>query len=365
MIIELVSIIIVSIAIITELLFIILWLSNFKSFGNSLVNFPSVDILIAARNEEDNIEACLDSLVALDYPKDKLNIWVGNDGSTDGTWQVIEKYVSKHSNLKGFQITEHTIKGNGKANVLAQLALKSHGDWIFITDADMIVTKHWVQAMLSAAEIEQAALVSGTSLVIGSNWLSKFQRLDWLYTTSMLKVVSDLGVPVTAIGNNMAITRLVYEEIGGFESLPFSVTEDLEIFKHVKKSHRTMNLFSAEVLNKSVPQKSIIQLLVQRKRWMRGAFELPIHLLGTLLIQAIYFPTIIILAIYHPVAGISFWLTKWLLKYLFSIISAKKLKEKVSIIDSFVSEWYLMLFSMASILYYFWPGKIYWKGRSY
>ncbi len=362
---ELLAIGIVGAAILTQLLLLILWLVNFKASSSSLKLYPTVDVLIAARDEEDNIAACLDSLLALDYPKDKLTIWVGDDASNDATWKLMEEYSLNNSNVNGLQITKQITQGNGKANVLAQLAHKCQGEWIFVTDADIQVPAQWVQSMLAAAEIVKAELVTGTSLVEGKSWLARFQRLDWLYATSMLKVVSDLGVPVTTMGNNMAISRKVYEEIGGFESLPFSVTEDLEIFKAVVKIYKAINLWSPKVLNKSTPQPTLLDLLKQRKRWMRGAFELPFQLLGVLVIEAVYLPSVLILIVLNPILGISFWGLKWILKYMFGVISAKKLKENISIFDSFVAEWYSIVFSMVSILYYFWPSKINWKGREY
>lgn len=362
---ELIAIIIVGSAILIELLLIIFWASNFKSSPTILENYPTVDILIAARNEQDNIAACLNSLVVLDYPKEKITICVGDDASDDNTWQLIEKYAAEHSHIQGFQITKQITRGNGKANVLAQLAHKCQGDWIFITDADIQVPKLWVHTMLASASTKKAELVTGTSLVEGKPWLAKFQRLDWLYATSMLKVISDLGVPVTTMGNNMAIRRKVYEGVGGFENLPFSVTEDLELFKAVQKNHKTINLWSPDVLNKSTPQPSLVGLLKQRKRWMRGAFELPFQLLGILILEAIYLPAILILIFCNPMLGCSLWLLKWVLKYMFGYLSAKKLEENVSIFDSFVAEWYSVFFSLASVLYYFWPGKIAWKGRKY
>ncbi len=363
--IELITIAIIGVAIATELLLMVFMLINFKGYSNSVKFFPTVAILVAARDEENNMIACLDSLIALDYPADKLEIWVGDDASSDSTWQIIKEHADKYSIINGLQIIKNITKGNGKANVLAQLANASKSDWIFITDADIQVPKQWVKSMLAAAADNDIALVTGTSLVSGEEILAKTQRLDWLYATSMLKVISDIGTPVTTMGNNMAVKRNVYEEEGGFENLPFSVTEDLELFKQVKKNYSTINLFSAEALNISAPQKSIAELLIQRKRWMRGAFELPFQLLGILLIQAFYMPAIIILSIINPLLGVGLWAMKWLLKYIFSSISAKKLKEKVSLFDSFVTELFAMFFSLASVVYYLWPGKVYWKGRAY
>lgn len=362
---ELVAISIIVVAITTEVLLIILWRTNFKSYNSHLTTHPSVIILVAARNEETNIAACLDSLLALDYPIGQFQILVGDDASSDATWEIIQGHAAKYSNLNGMQITKRITDGNGKANVLAQLAEQSESDWIFITDADITVPKQWLKSMLAATEKEAVALVTGTSIVSGKGILAKIQRLDWLYATSMLKIISDVEIPATTIGNNMAIKRSVYEEIGGFESLPFSVTEDLEIFKVVKKNHKTVHLCSAEVLNKSAAQNSVMELLIQRKRWMRGAFELPIQLLSILVIQAAYFPAILILLVLNPVLGGILWISKWIIKFIFQVVTAKKLKEKVSIFDSFVSEVFTMIFSMSSLVHYLWPGKIHWKGRAY
>ncbi len=363
--IELIAIAIVGVAICAELLLAVFMLTNFKRHNISINVFPTVAILVAARDEEVNIAACLDSLLALDYRADKLQIWVGDDASSDATWQIIKEYAEQHSTINGLQIIKSITSGNGKANVLAQLANASKSDWIFITDADIQVPNQWVSSMLAVAENEEIGLITGTSLVSGEGILAKIQRLDWLYATSMLKVISDIGTPVTTMGNNMAIKRSVYEEVGGFENLPFSVTEDLELFKQIKKNNKTINLFSAGVLNKSAPQKSILELLIQRKRWMRGAFELPFQLVGILLIQAFYMPAVIILIIINPLLGVGLWFIKWGLKYIFSYISAKKLKEKVSLFDSFVTELFAMVFSLVSVVYYLWPGKVYWKGRAY
>lgn len=365
MIFELIAFIIIGIAFLTEVVLVMVWLLNFKSDDSILDEYPSVDILIAARDEEHNLSTCLEAIANLDYPIEKINVWVGDDDSSDRTWEIIQGFQSKFTHFNGVQITKQITKGNGKANVLAQLAHMSQGDWIFITDADITVPKYWVKSMLSGGKVPKADLITGTSLVEGKSWLAKIQRLDWLYATSMLKLISDIGVPVSTMGNNMAIKRRVYNQVGGFESLPFSVTEDLELFKAVQKNHTTVNLWSEGVLNKSAPQASVIDLLVQRKRWMRGAFELPYQLLAILVIQAVYFFAIIVLLFLNPVAGLVLWISKWLIKFIFQVVTSKKLKENISIFDSFVAEVFSMAFSMASLLHYFWPGKIYWKGRAY
>ena len=363
--IETAALVLVGIALISDILLVLLWLVNFKSDMSDPEYFPEVDILVAARNEEENIGRCLNSLISLDYPVEKVNIWVGDDGSSDKTWKLIRQFQEKYPNVHGYKINEHIVKGNGKANVLAQLAHYGKAEWMFMTDADIAVPKQWVKAMLGAAQAHDLALVTGTSLVEGVSFLARFQLVEWLYATSMLKVVSDLGVQATTMGNNMAIKREAYEEVGGYENIPFSVTEDLELFKQVKKRYATRNLFASEVLNKSVPQTSVKSLYVQRKRWMKGAFQLPFSMLVILVVQAMYFPAVITLFFLSPVLGIVFWFLKWFTKYSFLTLAARKLTEKLSIFDSFVMDLASVIFSITSLVYYFWPGKISWKGRKY
>ncbi|MCB0497494.1 MAG: glycosyltransferase [Cyclobacteriaceae bacterium] len=363
--IEILCLVLVGIALLSDVLLLIFWLTNFKEDTDELNELPEIDILVAARNEEANIGRCLDSLIALDYPKNKTNIWVGDDDSTDRTWSIIERYQKEYAQVHGVQIKERVTKGNGKANVLAQLARLGAAEWLFVTDADIAVPKQWAKSMLGAAIANNLALVTGTSLVEGPNFISRFQCIEWLYATSMLKVVSDLGIQATTMGNNMAIRRVVYDEVGGYENIPFSVTEDLELFRQVKKRHETRNLFSANVLNMSSAQTSFSELIVQRKRWMRGAFQLPFPMLLILIVQAVFFPAAIALLIVNPVVGGIAWLTKWLTKYGFQRSAARKLRIKLSVVDSFIMDWVSVIFSMASLMYYLWPGKIKWKGRTY
>ncbi len=354
-----------SVAFLTDVALVVFWQLAYKNPRPLVRKWPTVDVLIAARNEEDYLPACLQALTQVDYPKDKLTIWVGDDNSTDNTWQIIERFAHMHPFIKGVKITDTNPNINGKAHVLSRLAGHSQATWMFFTDADIQVPDTWIKAMLQGAKAKQASLVTGTSLVQGSSWLAHTQRLEWLNATAMLKLISDLGVPVASMGNNMALKRTAYQAIGGFESLPFSVTEDLELFKAVKKKFTTVNLFNAELLNKSEAQPGLLPLLKQRKRWMRGAFELPWQLLGLLVIQVMYFPAIVVVGIINPPLGLSLWLTKWVTKFTFQQLSAKKIKENISIFHSFATEGFTMFFSMASLLYYFWPGKVAWKGRTY
>jgi len=343
---------------------IILWLANYKDSKDGIGDTPFVSILVAARNEENNLADCLQSLLDLDYPDDQYEILVGNDKSEDKTGEIADAFSARYKQIRSFTIYKKLIKGNGKANVLAQLVPKAQGEFIFITDADIRFPQKWIQSMLAGMS-NDVALVTGTSVVVGSNLLAYMQQIDWLFATGMLKVVSDLNIPVTTMGNNMLIRRKVYEEIGGYEAMPFSVTEDLELFNHIKQDYKTVNLFNSNVLNESMPIKSLAELLVQRKRWMRGAFELPFIMIALLATQASFFVIILGLFLMDPVLATIVLATKFGFRYIFLSLVVRKLKDKVNVFGSLIFEVYTSIFSLVSLLYYLIPGPIEWKGRKY
>ena len=356
--------IIACLVLLADLSLILLWQINYKNAKDGISDTPFVSVLIAARNEEDNLADCLESILAVDYPTDKFEILVGDDKSEDQTGEVAHAFSIRYPQVKSHAIYKQKINGNGKANVLAQLARKAKGEFLIITDADIRVPSKWFKAMLLGMN-EEVALVTGTSVVVGSNILAYMQQIDWLFATGMLKVVSDLGIPVTTMGNNMLLRKSAYEEIGGYEALPFSVTEDLELFNHIKEKYKTVNLFNQEVLNESQPEKSLYALLAQRKRWMRGAFELPAIMVVLLAMQASFIVIILGLLIFNPLFALGVLGLKFAFRYLFVSMIVNKLNDRINIFGSLIFEFYTSVFSLVSLIYYFIPGPIEWKGRKY
>lgn len=192
---------------------------------------PRVSILIAARNEEATIARCLAAVRQLNYPPALLEVLLGNDASTDATAAVATQAM--HGFQGRFQllaITETLGEARGKANVLAHLARAATTEYFFITDADIAVPTTWVQGLLAYAQ-PGVGTVTGLTVVEGPRLFDKLQGLDWLLSLGLVQVVSDLGKPVTAMGNNMLVTRAAYGATGGYEQLPFSVTEDYALFQ--------------------------------------------------------------------------------------------------------------------------------------
>jgi cellulose synthase/poly-beta-1,6-N-acetylglucosamine synthase-like glycosyltransferase len=332
----------------------------------SLTDYPLVSILVAARNEEGNILECLRALASMNYPEDKFEVLIGNDRSEDNTKLITLEFIRSHKNFKLIDITENVGHAKGKANVLAQLARKTNGEYFFITDADISVPENWIHEMLGNYK-KSSGTVSGVTMIKGETLFAKLQSIEWIHAFGMVKAVSDQNIPVSAVGNNMMIPRKVYEETGGYENIPFSVTEDFELFKAtLDLGYGYQQLMGPGVLAISKPLDSLKRLLNQRRRWMQGAVQIPLVLSTLLLLQSLFFPIILLGMFVMPNFAILVWAGKLILQYSFINRVYRKIDYKFPLWKYIIIyELYTGIVSLLTLLYYLKPGKIEWKGRRF
>lgn len=324
-----------------------------------------VSILIAARNEEANIILCLQSVNALSYAPEDFEVLIGNDASEDRTGILIEDYIQDKPTFRLFNIQENIGLARGKANVLAQLAHHAKGGCLLMTDADIQVPPLWIQAMLGACS-HNTGVVAGITIVKGQHLFHHLQSLDWAYAFGMVHLLMIRKIPVTAMGNNMLITKEAYQAVGGYENIPFSVTEDFTLFHAiVNKGYHFTHLLTKDVLAYSQPVLSFTDLLNQRKRWMGGAVKLPFYIKCIFLIQALIFPLLIIFLWIAPKVFLIIFFTKILFDIIYLLWVLNRIKELHLIRYVLLYEIYMAAFSMLTLLYYFVPGKLQWKGRKY
>lgn len=330
-------------------------------------HWPKVSVLIPSRNEESNIQSCLEAISKLDYPQDKLQLILGNDGSTDQTEIIIKSWIDKMRFDVKFLNIEKTISGlNGKASALSQMAKYARGEVLLFTDADCRPHTNWIKSMVAAQMTSGAALVTGITRVEGKHWFAKMQEIDWWLTLGMVKSMSDIGLNLTSMGNNMLITKEAYDAVGGFEGIPFSLTEDFEMARQInKRGFEHVHQVTSGNLISTQGQKKLPGLLSQRKRWMAGAMALPWSWKLLLGFQVMFFPAMLILLFLHPFESILIWLLKVLIQGLFVYGFASKTSSKLKIRHLLLFEIYYMITSWSTIVYYFWPAKTDWKGRKY
>ena len=328
---------------------------------------PRVSILIAARDEEAALPRCLASLRALNYPAELLEILVGDDASTDRTAAVAAAAMQGFAGqFQVIPITENLGRARGKANVLAHLTHRATTDYFFITDADISLPQTWITGLLAHAA-SGVGTVTGITAVGGPRLFHQLQGIDWLLSLSMVQVVSDLGRPVTAMGNNMLVTRAAYEATGGYEALPFSVTEDFALFQAVLAAgFGFRQVFQADIRADSLPMPTWAALLRQRKRWLRGVAGLPLRLRLELLFFSGLWPALVgVAALAGPAGALGVWGVKLLVQGALAAAAHRRagLRLRWWLLPLF--ELYTLGLTVAMLVFQLSGGKVVWKGRSY
>lgn len=328
---------------------------------------PHVSVLIAARDEETALPRCLASLRALHYPPELLEILVGDDASTDQTTAVALAAMQGFAGqFRVMPITETVGEARGKANVLAHLAQQATTDFFFITDADIRVPATWIPALLAQAA-PGVGTVTGITTVRGPRLFHRLQEMDWLLSLSLVQVVSDLGRPVTTMGNNMLVTRAAYEATGGYETLPFSVTEDVALFRAVVAAgFGFRHVFSPQARADSLPILTWPALLKQRRRWLRGVAGLPLRLRLELLFFSGFWPALLgLTAVAGLRAALSVWAAKMLVQGTLAYLAHRRagLRLPWRLLPLF--EGYTLGLTGCMTGFRLFGGAVVWKGRRY
>jgi cellulose synthase/poly-beta-1,6-N-acetylglucosamine synthase-like glycosyltransferase len=299
-----IAIIIFSVVLCINLCLLLLFRLNFKTYNQDLEAFswPSISILIAARNEEQHLKNCVDAILNLDYPKEKVQILIGNDASEDATQSIIDLLREQDSRIQSV-IIEQGYKGLvAKSNVVAQLAKKAEGELLVFVDADITVTPNWLKEMVYPVT-KGADLVSGYTAVFSPNGFASLQAVDWKGSIFLVKVMADLGFPVTALGNNMLIRKSAYLSIGGFESVGRTKVEDLKISKALRKAgFKVVQIVEASAQVFTQPMHTLPTLFSQRRRWLSGILQYRLVLGLILSVERLCLPILLILLIFADAA---------------------------------------------------------------
>lgn len=259
--------------------------------------FPFVSVIVAARNEEDKIKECIDSLKRINYPKDKYEIILVNDNSTDSTISIMLNETYNFSEFKILDTKEsRNTKLKGKVNALAYAISVSRGELYMMTDADCVVPPDWLKETCRYFENDTGLICGFTKIDAEKSFFSKLQSLDWLYLQTLASASSGINLELSCIGNNLTVSKSCYDSIGGYENLIFSVTEDLALMRKVKKdkSHKIKYPVSIDSVILTQGCKNLTELVSQKKRWFRGGVD--INWLGYLLGFVLYLSNFLFIA---------------------------------------------------------------------
>ena len=231
---------------------------------------PLLDILVAARDEENVIERLVKRLFNLDYPTNKLNIYIIDDGSVDKTPLILERLSRQFDKLK--IISRSANAGGGKSGALNYALKFTQGEWIFILDADAQLKQDTLYRLFSFVQEGSWSAVQLRKSVINvsKNFLTSCQSMemamDAIFQYGRLSVagVSELR------GNGQLINKEILLKCGSFNEE--TVTDDLDLSLRLLLSKAKIGiLWDPPVMEEAV--ESISALFSQRQRWAEGGLQ--------------------------------------------------------------------------------------------
>jgi len=269
-----------ALAVSTGYLFFILYMLRHPGpTKNTLSALPKVTVLVAFRNEEKYLAECCDALLQLDYPSKKLEILFLDDQSSDSSAQIVTKFIAGQNLYKLIRISGEKDNLSGKMNALAQGLEKATGEFIFVTDADCMPHPEWIKTMLAYFD-ENTALISGFTVLETQHHkkaklFDEVQIADWVFLQGLAYASSNIRRPITVIGNNLAFRKNVYDSLGGFKTIGFSLTEDHALMKSIQDNTTYDVKYIRDPLGLvySYPVDGVKLFFRQRRRWIKGGLK--------------------------------------------------------------------------------------------
>jgi cellulose synthase/poly-beta-1,6-N-acetylglucosamine synthase-like glycosyltransferase len=264
---------------------------------------PTVSIIVPAWNEEKGIGKTLESLQKIDYPKDKLEIIVVDDGSTDNTYKEALKY--QNDQIKVFR---KDVNG-GKFTALNFGIKKAKSEFIVSTDADNLeVMPDALKYMVRYFEDPIVMCVAPAMAISNPKGiLARVQQVEYLIGVFLRKVFANINTIHVTPGAFSAYRKSFIEKYGGFKRA--HLTEDMEMSLRIQKYHyKIENSIDSMIYTPGF--STFIGLLRQRRRWYvgsirnyydyKGLISFKYGLLGTLIIPMTFWTifTIILFNIY-------------------------------------------------------------------
>lgn len=344
-------------------------LPYFKA-GNRILS-TRVSILIAARNEEENIASAIEDILAQDYPAGLVELIVVDDHSTDKTAGIVSSYAGRGVML--IRLNESEPLNSYKKKAISEAIKKASGELIITTDADCRMGPAWLKTIVSFYETKSFKLVSSpVAYFQEKNLFERMQTLEFLYLIGLGAASIGNKVPSTCNGANLAYRKDVFEELGGFKGIDDLASGDDELFLHkaaLKYPDGIGFCKSREAVVYTQAKPDLREFLRQRRRWASKSTRYKNKSVVVLGVSIWFFNLLILLNFIAGFYDPAFWIPAF-----FALIS-KFLAETLFLFQMtcFIRRKSLLLYlPVLTILHIFYmiyiglagnSGKYMWKGR--
>ena len=231
---------------------------------------PTVDVVVAARDEEAVVTRLVERLSALRYPADRLSLCVVDDGSEDRTPDRLAALQDRFPALRVIRRPRNA--GGGKSGALNAALAQTRGEWLLILDADAQLAEDQLERLVPFARRGGWSAVQMRKAVTNAqdNWLTRVQAMEMAFDAQIQQGRLAGGGVAELRGNGQLLRRDLLEACGGFNEE--TVTDDLDLsFRLLLQEARIGILWNPPVQEEAV--ETLQALWKQRQRWAEGGLQ--------------------------------------------------------------------------------------------
>ena len=234
-----------------------------------------ITVIIPARNEEEFIGRCLDSVCNQSYPKELFEVLVVDDHSIDNTPEIIKSYADKNVKLISLKDFVHDELNSYKKKAIEVAIAQSTGELIVTTDADCFAKENWLQTIAAFYEEYNPAFIAAPVTVDCSNkFIEFFQGLDFITLQGITGASVHKKIHSMCNGANLTYTKKAFDEVDGFTGIDnIASGDDMLLMHKIYKLYpdKVMFLKSKDAIVQTAPVSSINEFFNQRIRWASKA----------------------------------------------------------------------------------------------
>jgi len=258
---------------------------------------PTVSVIIASRNEESSIGACIRSLAAQSYDRSNMEVIIVDDHSDDGTVALVHEASTTYDqvHLRLLRLGDETSL-EGKPAAIATGVSASRGEIILCTDADCVVSPAWIRSMVDCFDPNVVFVAGPVTEVTDGSLLSRLSSLEFLGLIATGAGLIGSGNPIICNGANVGYRKSAFQAVGGFGSRATSCDDETLMHRMIyrKLGKVVFNLDVASVIETPAPA-SFRQFWTQRTRWAAkgGHYESPAILLCLICLYMFFVMTLV------------------------------------------------------------------------
>ncbi len=246
------------------IIFLLIGTFRLKSF--SINNNFKVSVIVPFRNEGKKLRRCIESILSQNFERERFEIIVVNDHSTDDSAHQIQDYIDS-GQVRLINLSD----GSGKKKAIEEGIKNSKHEIIVTTDADCVQSRNWLKSMVDTFD-DKTGFVAGKIVYSeGENIFEEIQKIEFASLVSIASAFIGNKIPLLANGANCAYRKSLFYDVGGFKDNINLASGDEEFLMqkiYFDSNYEVRFCLVEDSVVFTKPIATLPKFINQRKRWV-------------------------------------------------------------------------------------------------